>query len=59
MGRIEEDSKSVCRKEDAMNHRPDILKEVDCVEVLTLIDNYTDALLEDTEVATRLPDLFC
>ena len=29
------------------------LKEVDCVEVLTLIDNYTDVLLEDTEIATR------
>jgi 7,8-dihydropterin-6-yl-methyl-4-(beta-D-ribofuranosyl)aminobenzene 5'-phosphate synthase len=39
-----------------MNHHPEKLKEVDCVEVLTLIDNYTDALLEDTDVATRLSD---
>ena len=39
-----------------MNHPLSALKEVDCVEILTLIDNYTDALLEDTEVATRLSD---
>ncbi len=39
-----------------MNHSPFPLKEVDCVEVLTLIDNYTDGLLENTEIATRLPE---
>ena len=39
-----------------MNRQSDILKEADSVEVLTLIDNYTDALLEDTEVATRPPE---
>ena len=39
-----------------MNHSPVPLKEVDCVEVLTLIDNYTDVLLENTEIATRLPE---
>jgi 7,8-dihydropterin-6-yl-methyl-4-(beta-D-ribofuranosyl)aminobenzene 5'-phosphate synthase len=32
------------------------LKEVDCVEILTLVDNYTDVLLENTEIATRLPE---
>jgi 7,8-dihydropterin-6-yl-methyl-4-(beta-D-ribofuranosyl)aminobenzene 5'-phosphate synthase len=39
-----------------MNKSPVPLKEVDCVEVLTLMDNYTDVLLEDTEIATRLPE---
>jgi 7,8-dihydropterin-6-yl-methyl-4-(beta-D-ribofuranosyl)aminobenzene 5'-phosphate synthase len=39
-----------------MNHPLSALKEVDCVEVLTLIDNYTEALLESTKVATRLPE---
>jgi len=31
------------------------LKEVDQVEVLTLMDNFVDVLLEDTEVVTRPP----
>jgi len=31
------------------------LKELDRVEVLTLMDNYVDVLLEDTEVVTRPP----
>ena len=31
------------------------LKEVDRVEVLTLMDNFVDVLLEDTEVVTRPP----
>jgi 7,8-dihydropterin-6-yl-methyl-4-(beta-D-ribofuranosyl)aminobenzene 5'-phosphate synthase len=39
-----------------MSSTPLPLKEVDCVEVLTLMDNYTDVLLEDTEIATRLPE---
>ena len=39
-----------------MNHPLSALKEVDCVEVLTLIDNYTEALLESTKVAIRLPE---
>lgn len=39
-----------------MNNTSGILKEVDCVEVLTLIDNYSDALLENTQIATRLPE---
>lgn len=39
-----------------MKQNPRTLKEVDCVEILTLIDNYADALLENTEVATRLPE---
>jgi len=36
-----------------MNSSPVALKEVDRVEVTTLIDNYVDALLEDTETVTR------
>ena len=39
-----------------MNHSPVPLNEVDCIEVLTLMDNYTDVLLENTEIATRLPE---
>ena len=39
-----------------MNQSPVSLKEVDCIEVLTLMDNYTDVLLENTEIATRLPE---
>jgi 7,8-dihydropterin-6-yl-methyl-4-(beta-D-ribofuranosyl)aminobenzene 5'-phosphate synthase len=39
-----------------MNQSPVLLKEVDCIEVLTLMDNYTDVLLENTEIATRLPE---
>lgn len=39
-----------------MNFEPLPLKAVDGVEVLTLIDNFTDVLLEDTEIATRLPE---
>jgi 7,8-dihydropterin-6-yl-methyl-4-(beta-D-ribofuranosyl)aminobenzene 5'-phosphate synthase len=39
-----------------MNRSPEPLKEVDCIEVLTLMDNYTDVLLENTEIATRLPE---
>ena len=31
------------------------LKELDRVEVLTLIDNFVDVLLEDTEIVTRPP----
>lgn len=36
-----------------MNHPNDLLKEVDRVEILTLIDNYVDVLLKDTDVVTR------
>ena len=36
-----------------MNNLPISLKEVDCVEILTLIDNYVDVLLQNTEVVTR------
>jgi len=39
-----------------MNSTTLLLKEVDCVEVLTLMDNYSDVLLENTEIATRLPE---
>jgi 7,8-dihydropterin-6-yl-methyl-4-(beta-D-ribofuranosyl)aminobenzene 5'-phosphate synthase len=39
-----------------MNLSPVPLKEVECVEVLTIIDNYVDALLENTDVAVRLPE---
>ncbi len=39
-----------------MNSATLLLKEVDCVEVLTLMDNYSDVLLENTEIATRLPE---
>jgi 7,8-dihydropterin-6-yl-methyl-4-(beta-D-ribofuranosyl)aminobenzene 5'-phosphate synthase len=38
-----------------MNPLPVPLKEVDRVEVLTLMDNFVDVLLEDTEVVTRPP----
>lgn len=36
-----------------MNHLPDTLKEVDRVEIVTLIDNYVDVLLQDTDIVTR------
>jgi 7,8-dihydropterin-6-yl-methyl-4-(beta-D-ribofuranosyl)aminobenzene 5'-phosphate synthase len=36
-----------------MKNLPISLKEVDCVEILTLIDNYVDVLLQNTEVVTR------
>ena len=39
-----------------MTDSPVLLKDVDCVEILTLMDNYTDVLLENTEIATRLPE---
>jgi len=32
-----------------------MLKEVDRIEVLTLMDNYVDLLLESTKVVTRPP----
>ncbi|MGD8229074.1 MAG: MBL fold metallo-hydrolase [Desulfobacteraceae bacterium] len=38
-----------------MNHLPDTLKEVDRVEIVTLIDNYVDVLLKDTDIVTRPP----
>ncbi|NIR16117.1 MAG: MBL fold metallo-hydrolase, partial [Desulfobacterales bacterium] len=38
-----------------MNRLPDTLKEVDRVEIVTLIDNYVDVLLTDTDVVTRPP----
>lgn len=38
-----------------MNHVPDALKEVDRVEIVTLIDNYVDVLLKDTDIVTRPP----
>lgn len=38
-----------------MNHSPDTLREVDRVEIVTLIDNYVDVLLKDTDVVTRPP----
>jgi len=38
-----------------MNPLPISLKEVDRVEILTLMDNYVDVLLRDTEIVTRLP----
>jgi len=38
-----------------MNPIPVALKELDCVEVLTLMDNFVDVLLEDTEIVTRPP----
>ena len=38
-----------------MNQLPISLKEVDRVEILTLMDNYVDVLLQDTEIVTRLP----
>ena len=36
-----------------MNHLTDTLKEVDRVEIVTLIDNYVDVLLQDTDIVTR------
>jgi 7,8-dihydropterin-6-yl-methyl-4-(beta-D-ribofuranosyl)aminobenzene 5'-phosphate synthase len=38
-----------------MEPAPVSLKELDRVEVLTLIDNFVDVLLEDTEIVTRPP----
>ena len=38
-----------------MNDLRDSLREVDRVEILTLIDNYVDALLKDTDIVTRPP----
>jgi 7,8-dihydropterin-6-yl-methyl-4-(beta-D-ribofuranosyl)aminobenzene 5'-phosphate synthase len=38
-----------------MQPEPVVLKELDRVEVLTLIDNFVDVLLEDTEIVTRPP----
>ena len=38
-----------------MDPMPVPLKQVDRVEVLTLIDNFVDTLLEDTEMVTRPP----
>ena len=38
-----------------MDHEPVQLKEVDRVEILTLIDNYVDVLLQSTDVVTRPP----
>jgi 7,8-dihydropterin-6-yl-methyl-4-(beta-D-ribofuranosyl)aminobenzene 5'-phosphate synthase len=35
--------------------KTEMLKEVDRIEVLTLMDNYVDLLLESTEVVTRPP----
>jgi len=36
-----------------MNHLPVSLKEVDSVEIVTLIDNYVNGLLENTDIVTR------
>jgi 7,8-dihydropterin-6-yl-methyl-4-(beta-D-ribofuranosyl)aminobenzene 5'-phosphate synthase len=36
-----------------VNHMPDTLKEVDRVEIVTLIDNYVDVLLKDTDIVKR------
>ena len=38
-----------------MNNSPVSLKEVDRVEIITIIDNYVDVLLEDTDIVARLP----
>jgi 7,8-dihydropterin-6-yl-methyl-4-(beta-D-ribofuranosyl)aminobenzene 5'-phosphate synthase len=38
-----------------VNHVPDALKEADRVEIVTLIDNYVDVLLKDTDIVTRPP----
>jgi 7,8-dihydropterin-6-yl-methyl-4-(beta-D-ribofuranosyl)aminobenzene 5'-phosphate synthase len=38
-----------------MDPLPVTLKKLDRVEVLTLMDNFVDVLLEDTEVVTRPP----
>ena len=39
-----------------MNQLPVLLKEVDSVEITTLIDNYVDVLLQNTDIVTR-PEL--
>ena len=38
-----------------MNQLSVTLKAVDRIEILTIIDNYVDVLLENTEVVTRPP----
>ena len=38
-----------------MDPLPVSLKPLDCVEVLTLMDNFVDVLLEDTDIVTRPP----
>jgi len=38
-----------------MTDDKNVLKEVDRVEILTLIDNYVDVLLGDTDVVSRPP----
>jgi len=38
-----------------MNQLSGTLKEVDRIEIVTIIDNYVDVLLEDTDVVTRPP----
>jgi 7,8-dihydropterin-6-yl-methyl-4-(beta-D-ribofuranosyl)aminobenzene 5'-phosphate synthase len=38
-----------------MNDLRDSLREVDRVEIVTLIDNYVDVLLKDTDIVTRPP----
>jgi 7,8-dihydropterin-6-yl-methyl-4-(beta-D-ribofuranosyl)aminobenzene 5'-phosphate synthase len=38
-----------------MDDLRDSLKEVDRVEIVTLIDNYVDVLLQDTDIVTRPP----
>ena len=38
-----------------MSHLPDTLKEADRIEIVTLIDNYVDVLLKDTDIVTRPP----
>ncbi len=38
-----------------MNDPRDSLREVDRVEIVTLIDNYVDVLLKDTDIVTRPP----
>ncbi len=38
-----------------MDPLPVYLKELDRVEFLTLMDNFVDVLLEDTEIVTRPP----
>ena len=38
-----------------MDHMPVQLKEVDRVEILTLMDNYVDVLLQSSDVVTRPP----
>lgn len=38
-----------------MNNLPVSLNEVDRIEILTLMDNYADVLLENTDIVTRPP----